>query len=65
MDNHAHAVTHSDHDYMTMGHTAMEALVQERVMEQLRKTHAKEIDQLATHVADLVGAHIGDMHLES
>lgn len=65
MHDHTHAVTHSDHDYMTMGHKAMEALVQERVMEQLRKTHAQEIEQLATHVADLVGAHLGDMHLTS
>ena len=65
MNEHTHATTHSDHDYMTLGHKAFEALVQERVMEILREKHSNDIDNLATHVVTMIEAHIGDMHVES
>ena len=60
-----HNMEHSAHELMTVGHKAVEEMVQQRVAKQLEEKYAEKLDSIAEHVADGVGSHLKEMVTKS
>ena len=58
-----HNMEHSAHELMTVGHKAIEEMVQQRVAKKLEEKYAEKLDSIAEHIAEGVGAHLADMKI--
>lgn len=60
-DDKHHDMTHSAHELMTVGHKAVEEMVQHRVEKLLEEKYSDKLDDIAKHIADGVGEHLKEM----
>ena len=58
-----HNMDHSAHEIMTIGHKAVEEMIQQRVAKKLEEKHAEKLDSIADHIAEGVGAHLEEMKM--
>ena len=56
-----HSTDHSAHDLMKAGHKAVEEIIQQKVVKILEEKHGEQLDNIANHIAEGVGAHLKEM----